>query len=283
MASGYNPGNRRIYLTGGFRTGNIDPAHPTSGSSIRSAGTFTPKAPLPVGLGGPGFGIMGGHFYVAGGRNLAGGVLFEHLRLQHRDQHLGDGGEHAAADERAWLRRCSGPGVHVRAGQPVRSGWRLVGGGSRCAGHGSCHLQLCPERVGERAEPERPALVRRWHEHLEHAGRGRWLHRRDDDESDGDPDRRRTTTTTTAATSTSTAATATSATSTTAAASTASAATAAAATAAATATATATATSAATAATSAATAATAAIRHRRRRRRHRLRRLRLRLAVACRG
>ena len=70
MASGYNPGNGKIYLTGGYSTGNIDPAHTELWEFDPAAGTFTARAPLPVGLGGPGFGIVAGHFYVAGGRNL---------------------------------------------------------------------------------------------------------------------------------------------------------------------------------------------------------------------
>src|SRR4029453_4771122 len=75
MASGYSPGNQRIYLAGGFSTGNIDPAPKNLWEFNPAPGTFTEKAPMPAGLGGPGFGIMGGHFYVAGGRNLSGGVL----------------------------------------------------------------------------------------------------------------------------------------------------------------------------------------------------------------
>ena len=34
MSSGYNPGNSKIYLVGGYSTGNISPAHDQTGNSI---------------------------------------------------------------------------------------------------------------------------------------------------------------------------------------------------------------------------------------------------------
>ena len=71
MASGYNPANGKIYLAGGFSTG-FEAAESTVWEFDPVMGTFTAKASLPVGLGGPAFGIIGGHLYVAGGRNYYG-------------------------------------------------------------------------------------------------------------------------------------------------------------------------------------------------------------------
>ncbi|HVI77792.1 MAG TPA: kelch repeat-containing protein, partial [Candidatus Acidoferrum sp.] len=66
MASGYF--NGKIYLVGGYSTGNVDPAFGQVWEYDPVANTFnTSRASMPATLGGPGFGIINGHMYVAGG------------------------------------------------------------------------------------------------------------------------------------------------------------------------------------------------------------------------
>ncbi len=70
MASGYF--NGKIYLVGGYSTGNVDPSFGQVWEYDPVANTFdTSRMSMPATLGGPGFGIINGHLYVAGGRNLA--------------------------------------------------------------------------------------------------------------------------------------------------------------------------------------------------------------------
>ena len=69
MASGYF--NGKIYLVGGYNTGNVDPSFGQVWEYDPVANTFnTSRANMPATLGGPGFGIINGHMYVAGGRDL---------------------------------------------------------------------------------------------------------------------------------------------------------------------------------------------------------------------
>jgi len=72
MASGYNPANGRMYLAGGASGGSLSSAEEELWEFNPVAGTFTPRTPLPVALAGPAFGVIAGHFYVAGGRNSSG-------------------------------------------------------------------------------------------------------------------------------------------------------------------------------------------------------------------
>ena len=70
MGSGYF--NGKIYLVGGYTTGNVDPSFGQVWEYDPVANTFnTSRASMPATLGGPGFGIINGHIYIAGGRNLA--------------------------------------------------------------------------------------------------------------------------------------------------------------------------------------------------------------------
>ena len=69
MASGYF--NGKIYLVGGYNTGNVDPSFGQVWEYDPVANTFnTSRMNMPATLGGPGFGIINGHMYVAGGRDL---------------------------------------------------------------------------------------------------------------------------------------------------------------------------------------------------------------------
>ena len=70
MASGYF--NGKIYLVGGYTTGNVDPSFGQVWEYDPVLNTWnTSRMSMPATLGGPGFGIINGHIYVAGGRNLA--------------------------------------------------------------------------------------------------------------------------------------------------------------------------------------------------------------------
>ena len=71
MSSGYNPGNGKIYLVGGYSTGNISPAHDQTWEFDPAAGTYTNRATHPHGFGGAASGILNGHLYSAGGRDAA--------------------------------------------------------------------------------------------------------------------------------------------------------------------------------------------------------------------
>ena len=70
MGSGYF--NGKIYLVGGYTTGNVDPSFGQVWEYDPVLNTFdTSRMSMPATLGGPGFGIINGHMYIAGGRNLA--------------------------------------------------------------------------------------------------------------------------------------------------------------------------------------------------------------------
>jgi len=69
MASGYF--NGKIYLVGGYNTGNVDPSFGQVWEYDPVLNTWnTSRMSMPATLGGPGFGIINGHMYVAGGRDL---------------------------------------------------------------------------------------------------------------------------------------------------------------------------------------------------------------------
>jgi hypothetical protein len=75
MASGYNPGNGKIYLAGGYNTATIDSAQTTTWEFDPVAGTYTQKADMPHALGGAGSGFIDGKLYVAGGRDAENTIL----------------------------------------------------------------------------------------------------------------------------------------------------------------------------------------------------------------
>ena len=70
MGSGYF--NGKIYLVGGYTTGNVDPSFGQVWEYDPVLDTWnTSRMSMPATLGAPGFGIINGHMYIAGGRNLA--------------------------------------------------------------------------------------------------------------------------------------------------------------------------------------------------------------------
>jgi N-acetylneuraminic acid mutarotase len=70
MGSGYY--NGKIYLIGGYATGNVNPSFGQVWEYDPIANTWnTSRASMPITLGGPGFGIVNGHIYIAGGRNAS--------------------------------------------------------------------------------------------------------------------------------------------------------------------------------------------------------------------
>jgi len=75
MASGYF--NGKIYLVGGYSTGNITPAFLQTWEYDPVANSFVTKTPIPApaGFGGAGFGVVNGHLYVAGGRDANNTIL----------------------------------------------------------------------------------------------------------------------------------------------------------------------------------------------------------------
>jgi N-acetylneuraminic acid mutarotase len=69
MGSGYF--NGKIYLVGGYNTGNVDPSFGQVWVYNPVTNTFnTSRTSMPITMGGPGLGIINGHIYIAGGRNL---------------------------------------------------------------------------------------------------------------------------------------------------------------------------------------------------------------------
>ncbi len=69
MGSGYF--NGKIYLVGGYSTGNVDPAFGQVWEYDPVLNTWnTSRMSMPATLGGPGFGIINGHMYIAGGRDI---------------------------------------------------------------------------------------------------------------------------------------------------------------------------------------------------------------------
>jgi N-acetylneuraminic acid mutarotase len=68
MASGYFAG--KIYLIGGYSTGNVTPSFGQVWEYDPVTNTFnTSRLNMPATLGGPGYGVINGHIYVAGGRD----------------------------------------------------------------------------------------------------------------------------------------------------------------------------------------------------------------------
>ncbi|HMI99543.1 MAG TPA: kelch repeat-containing protein, partial [Gaiellaceae bacterium] len=68
MAGGYNSADGKIYLNGGYSASTIDTVSDATWKYDPAANSFTELAPSPIARGGPAFGIINGHFLVAGGR-----------------------------------------------------------------------------------------------------------------------------------------------------------------------------------------------------------------------
>ena len=68
-ASGYNPGNGRIYVVAGYNTGQVTSAQTTVWEYNVAANSWATKTPIRTLWAGPVFGIVGGHMIVAGGRD----------------------------------------------------------------------------------------------------------------------------------------------------------------------------------------------------------------------
>jgi N-acetylneuraminic acid mutarotase len=126
MASGYY--NGKIYLVAGYNTGNVDPSFGQVWEYDPVLDTWnTSRTSMPITLGGPGFGIINGHIYVAGGRNLANtnlNTLYDY---------------NIAAD--TWTQRANLPaGINV-PGSGVENGQLAVFGGGN-------PFALAPETTG---------------------------------------------------------------------------------------------------------------------------------------
>src|SRR5437867_3362334 len=64
----YNTADGKIYLNGGYSGSTIDTVVDTTWKYDPVANSFTVLAPSPAAQGGPAFGIINGHFLIAGGR-----------------------------------------------------------------------------------------------------------------------------------------------------------------------------------------------------------------------
>ena len=72
MAAGYNSANGRMYLVGGYDTADPSSAQTTAWEYNPATNTFTTRAPIPHAVGAAASGVIGNHFYVAGGRDASG-------------------------------------------------------------------------------------------------------------------------------------------------------------------------------------------------------------------
>ena len=70
MAFGYSPDNGKIYLVGGYNTAFVDSGQPDTWEYDPIADTYTNKTDFPELAGGYASGIINGHLYVAGGRDV---------------------------------------------------------------------------------------------------------------------------------------------------------------------------------------------------------------------
>jgi N-acetylneuraminic acid mutarotase len=129
MGSGYH--NGKIYLVGGYTTGNVDPSFGQVWEYDPVLNTWnTSRASMPATLGGPGFDIINGHIYIAGGRNLANTNL---NTLYDYD---------IAAD--TWTPRANLPsGVNVLGSAVIGGKLWIFGGGNPFIATG-----LCRDRLG---------------------------------------------------------------------------------------------------------------------------------------
>ena len=123
MASGYF--NGKIYLVGGYNTGNVDPSFGQVWEYDPVANTFnTSRMSMPATLGGPGFGIINGHMYVTGGRDL-------------NDTNLNTLYDYDIAAN-SWTTRANMPtGVNVPASAVIGGKLWVIGGGDPFTGPGT--------------------------------------------------------------------------------------------------------------------------------------------------
>jgi N-acetylneuraminic acid mutarotase len=70
MASGYNTTNGKIYLVGGYNTAFVDSGQPDTWEYDPVTDSYTNKTDFPELAGGYASGIINGHLYVAGGRDV---------------------------------------------------------------------------------------------------------------------------------------------------------------------------------------------------------------------
>ena len=75
MAAGYDSANQRMYLVGGYDTADPASAQTTVWEYNPAANTFTTRAPIPHAVGGAASGVIGNHFYVAGGQDASGAII----------------------------------------------------------------------------------------------------------------------------------------------------------------------------------------------------------------
>ncbi len=188
MASGYF--NGKIYLVGGYNTGNVDPSFGQVWEYDPVANTFnTTRMSMPATLGGPGFGIINGHLYVAGGRDLNNTNL---NTLYDYD---------IAAN--TWTTRANMPsGVNVPGSAVIAGKLWVFGGGNPFTGPGTAptsgskgvrawfkrlfspdttnSLQVydpATQQLDQRAGPDPAARVPCGDACGQHSGSGGWLHR----------------------------------------------------------------------------------------------------------
>jgi len=132
MGSGYY--NGKIYLVGGYSTGSVEPSFGQVWEYDPVANTWnTSRMNMPITMGGPGFGIINGHIYIAGGRNLANtnlNTLYEY---------------DIAAD--TWTQRANLPtGINI-PGSAVIAGKLWVFGGGDPFANGSAAAPASPKQV----------------------------------------------------------------------------------------------------------------------------------------
>ena len=103
MASGYF--NGKIYLVGGYYTGNISPAFLQTWEYDPVANTFATKTSIPAanGFGGAASGVINGHLYVAGGRDATQHRDRHDVGLRHCGRHLDGASQSARRRQRAGL------------------------------------------------------------------------------------------------------------------------------------------------------------------------------------
>ena len=132
MASGYF--NGKIYLVGGYNSGNVDPAFSQVWEYDPVTNTFdTSRTDMPVALGGAGSGVINGHLYVAGGRDINNtnyNTLYDY---------------DIAAD--TWTQRANLPtGINVPGSAVIGGTLWIFGGGDPFTGPGAMpgkkHVQI---------------------------------------------------------------------------------------------------------------------------------------------
>ena len=115
MASGYF--NGKIYLVGGYTTGNIEPGVSPDLGVRPGTQHLRHQASMPATLGGAGSGVINGHLYVAGGRDANNTVSQHVLRLRHCGRHLDGASQSAQRRQRAGLGGHRGQALDIRRWQ----------------------------------------------------------------------------------------------------------------------------------------------------------------------